>query len=150
MKKHVWCTFSHDQVDVNFENPDLLLEFIKIMRLHMDRGVRTIRLDAVAFVWKTIGTNCIHLDETHEIVRLMRTLADFSREDVVLITETNVPNRENLSYFGNRNEAHSVYNFPLPPLTLYALMFGDASVLNEWWGCLPHRQGVFTQFHGVP
>lgn len=136
-EKHVWCTFSHDQVDVNFENPDLLLEFIKIMRLHLDMGITTIRLDAVAFVWKTLGTNCIHLDETHEIVRLMRTLADFSREDVVLITETNVPNRENLSYFGNRNEAHSVYNFPLPPLTLYALMFGDASVLNEWQVGMP-------------
>ncbi|PHP67613.1 alpha-amylase [Zhengella mangrovi] len=135
--KNVWCTFSHDQVDLDFSNPDLLLEFIRILRLFLDKGITTIRLDAVAFIWKEIGTTCIHLPQTHEIIRLMRTLADYSREPMVLITETNVPNRENLSYFGNRNEAHGIYNFPLPPLALHALLTGDASVLTRWQRRMP-------------
>ncbi|MCB1418377.1 MAG: sugar phosphorylase [Notoacmeibacter sp.] len=136
-EKHVWCTFSHDQVDLNFANPDLLIEFIRIIRLFLEQGVTTIRLDAVAFIWKEIGTSCIHLPQTHEIVKLMRTLADYSREPMVLITETNVPNRENLSYFGNRNEAHAIYNFPLPPLSLHALITGNASVLTKWQRRMP-------------
>lgn len=131
-RKHVWCTFSHDQVDVDFRNPDLLLEFVRIMRFHIDRGVRIIRLDAVAFIWKEIGTPSIHLPQTHEIVRLFRTLADYAQEDLVLITETNVPNMENLSYFGNRNEAHAIYNFSLPPLVLHALLTGTSRHLNQW------------------
>ncbi|WP_258571041.1 sugar phosphorylase [Flavimaribacter sediminis] len=138
--KHVWCTFSHDQIDFDFSNPEVLLEFLRIMRFHVDRGVRTIRLDAVAFIWKEIGTPCIHLRQTHEIVRLMRLLADYSDEAVVLITETNVPNIENLSYFGNRNEAHAIYNFSLPPLILQALLTGNSTHLNAWQMAMPPAQ----------
>ncbi len=138
--KHVWCTFSHDQVDLNFANPEVLLEFLRIMRFYVDQGVRVIRLDAVAFIWKELGTSCIHLPQTHEIVRLMRTLCDFATEPVILITETNVPNAENLSYFGNRNEAHAIYNFPLPPLIVHAMLAGTASHLNAWQMAMPPAQ----------
>lgn len=138
--KHVWCTFSHDQVDFDFRNPEVLIEFIKIMRLHINKGVRTIRLDAVAFVWKVIGTNCIHLDQTHAIVKLMRLLCDYCEEPVILITETNVPKTENLSYFGNRNEAHMVYNFSLPPLLVQALLKGTSKHLNAWQMSMPPAQ----------
>lgn len=138
--KHVWCTFSHDQVDFDFRNPAVLIEFVKIMRLHIDKGVRTIRLDAVAFVWKVIGTNCIHLDQTHAIVKLMRLLCDYCEEPVILITETNVPKTENLSYFGNRNEAHMVYNFSLPPLLVQALLKGTSKHLNAWQMSMPPAQ----------
>ncbi|MBU1280353.1 MAG: sugar phosphorylase [Alphaproteobacteria bacterium] len=138
--KHVWCTFSHDQIDVDFHNPEVLLEFLRIMRLHIDNGVRIIRLDAVAFVWKELGTNCIHLPQTHAIVRLMRLLCDYAEERVVLMTETNVPNAENLSYFGNRNEAHMIYNFSLPPLLLHALLSGNSLHLNQWLMRMPPAQ----------
>ncbi len=138
--RHVWCTFSHDQVDLDFSNPEVLLEFLRIMRLHIDRGARIIRLDAVAFVWKEPGTSCIHLPETHAIVRLMRALADFAQETVILLTETNVPNAENLSYFGNRNEAHAIYNFSLPPLMLHALLTGSSRYLNAWQMAMPPAQ----------
>ena len=123
--KHVWCTFSHDQVDLNFANPEVLLEILRIIRLHIDQGVQIIRLDAVAFIWKSAGTNSIHLPQTHAIVQLLRLLADYAQETVVLLTETNVPRAENLSYFGTRDEAHVVYNFPLPPLILHAMMSGS-------------------------
>jgi sucrose phosphorylase len=135
--RHVWCTFSEDQVDLNFANPEMLLEFLRVMRFHVDRGVRTIRLDAVAFIWKEIGSTCIHLPQTHEIVRLMRTIADYAEVPLLLITETNVPNMENLSYFGNRNEAHAVYNFSFPPLVVHALLSGDATALNRWQMTMP-------------
>ena len=135
--KHVWCTFSHDQVDLDYSNPEVLLEMLRVIRLHIDMGVRIIRLDAVAFVWKEIGTGCIHLPETHDIVKLLRLLADFATESVVLLTETNVPKAENLSYFGHRDEAHSVYNFPLPPLVLHALLSGSARYLLKWQRGMP-------------
>ncbi len=138
--RHVWCTFSHDQVDLDFRNPEVLLEFLRIMRTHIDNGVRIIRLDAVAFIWKEIGTPSIHRPQTHAIIRLMRLLADFAAEPLILLTETNVPKSENLSYFGNRNEAHAIYNFPLPPLLLHAMMTGSARELNRWQVSMPPAQ----------
>lgn len=135
--KHVWCTFSHDQVDLNFRNPEVLLEIIRIIRLHIDRGVKIIRLDAVAFVWKQPGTPSIHLPQTHAIVQLLRVLADFAETPVILLTETNVPKAENLSYFGQLNEAHWIYNFPLPPLILHALLSGEARYLSNWMRAMP-------------
>ena len=138
--KHVWCTFSHDQVDFDFSNPEVLFEFLRILRFHISKGVRTLRLDAIAFLWKQPGTPSIHLRQTHEIIRLIRLLADYTSEPLVLVTETNVPNTENLSYFGNRNEAHMIYNFSLPPLLLHALLHGTSKHLNAWQMSMPPAQ----------
>ncbi len=142
--KHVWCTFSHDQVDLDFSNPDMLLEFLKIMGDYISHGVRIFRLDAVAFLWKEVGSTSIHLPQTHEIVKLMRTLSDMREECVILITETNVPNHENLQYFGNANEAHVVYNFSLPPLLLHALLTGRSEFLRHWAASMPPLQNGCT------
>ncbi len=135
--RHVWCTFSHDQVDVDFRNPEVLLEFLRIIRLHVKNGVQIIRLDAVAFLWKEAGTSSIHLPQTHAIIKLMRLLCDFASEKIILLTETNVPKAENLSYFGNHDEAHAIYNFPLPPLILHAVMSGSAHYLRRWQSGMP-------------
>lgn len=135
--RHVWCTFSHDQIDLDFRNPEVLLEIIGIIRLHVDMGVRIIRLDAVAFIWKEPGTSSMHLPQTHAIVKLLRVLADYAEEDIILITETNVPKAENLSYFGGGDEAHMIYNFPLPPLILHGLQAGTAKYLNQWQRTMP-------------
>lgn len=143
-KKQVWCTFSHDQVDLNYENPALLSEMIKIIKLYLDNGIRIFRLDAVAFLWKENGSPSIHLKQTHEIVRLFRTLIEHHSVDAIIITETNVPNTENLSYLGNANEAHAVYNFSLPPLLLQALMSGNCQHLKKWLVTMPPSQmGTF-------
>lgn len=135
--RHVWCTFSHDQIDLDFRNPEVLLEFLRIIRLHLDNGVRIIRLDAVAFLWKEVGSPSIHLPQTHAIVKLIRLLCDYAAEPVILVTETNVPKAENLSYFGRGDEAHVIYNFPLPPLILHAMMAGTARHLVEWQRRMP-------------
>ena len=136
-RRHVWCTFSHDQIDLDFRNPEVLLEFLRIIRLHVDNGVQIIRLDAVAFLWKEAGTSSIHLPQTHAIIKLMRLLCDFASEKVILLTETNVPKAENLSYFGNHDEAHAIYNFPLPPLILHAVLSGSAHYLRRWQSGMP-------------
>ncbi|MCH9698596.1 MAG: sugar phosphorylase [Gammaproteobacteria bacterium] len=142
--RHVWCTFSHDQVDFNFNNPQVLIEFVRIVSLYLQQGISIFRLDAVAFIWKEIGTSCINLLQTHEIVRLLRTLIEHYDPNAVLITETNIPNRENLSYFGNSNEAHGIYNFALPPLLLHTLLTGDCSHLKTWMMSMPPAQmGTF-------
>jgi sucrose phosphorylase len=135
--QHVWCTFSPDQVDLDFANPDVLLELLRITDLYVDAGARFIRLDAVAYIWKELGTSCIHLPETHEIVKLLHTLLEVRAPTVVILTETNVPNRENLSYFGDRDEAHMIYNFSLPPMVVHALLHGSASTLRRWMMSMP-------------
>ena len=148
-EKHVWCTFSHDPVDLNFRNPDVLLEFVKIIKLYLDNGVSVFRLDAVAFLWKQIGTPSINLMETHEVIRLLRLLIEHYDERALIITETNIPNRENLSYFGNANEAHLIYNFTLPPLVLYTMLTGRSSLLKHWMMSMPPAQNGTTYFNFI-
>lgn len=147
--EYVWCTFSHDQVDLDFRNPEVLKQMVSILRQYLDNGVRIFRLDAVAFLWKTPGTTCLNLEETHEVVRLLRTLVEHARSDAVVITETNIPNRENLSYFGNANEAHCVYNFSLPPLLVNTLVTGDCGYLKQWLMSLPPAQNGTAYFNFV-
>lgn len=131
--KHVWTTFSDDQIDLNYANPELLLEMIRVLLFYVEHGAEFIRLDAIAFIWKEIGTDCIHLEEAHLIIQLMRDVLNLVAPQVVIITETNVPHEENISYFGNGyNEAQLVYQFPLPPLVLHTLTSGDTSHLTKW------------------
>jgi len=147
--KHVWCTFSPDQIDLNFANPAVLLEMIDVVAFYLDRGIKAFRLDAVAFLWKEIGTNCLNLPQTHEIVRLLRTLIEHRDPNALVITETNIPNRENLAYFGNANEAHIVYNFALPPLLLHGLVTGNNQYLNNWLMSMPPAQDGTTYLNFV-
>lgn len=148
-KRHVWCTFSHDQVDLNFKNPKVLMEFVKIIKLYLDNGVKLFRLDAVAFLWKKIGTPSINLIETHEVIRLLRLLIEHNNPNAVIITETNIPNRENLSYFGNANEAHLIYNFTLPPLILYTMLSGNSALIKQWLMSMPPAQNGTTYFNFI-
>jgi sucrose phosphorylase len=147
--RFVWCTFGHDQVDLNFANPDVLCKIARIIKLYLDRGIRVFRLDAVAFVWKEAGTRCINHPKTHEIIRLVRTLVEHHSPDAIIITETNVPNHENLSYFGNANEAHAVYNFSLPPLLLHALVSGSSRHLKAWQMSMPQAQEGTLYFNFI-
>lgn len=147
--KHVWCTFSFDQVDLDFRNPEVFIQFARIIRLYLDRGVRIFRLDAIAFLWKKPGTRSLNLPETHEVVRLLRTLIEHAQQDAVIITETNIPNRENLEYFGNNNEAHWIYNFSLPPLLVHALITGNNFYFKQWLMTMPPAQNGTTYFNFI-
>lgn len=142
--KHVWCTFSHDQVDFDFRNPEVLKSFVSIIRLYLDMGVKIFRFDAVAFLWKKVSSSSINLPETHEVIRLLRSLIEHAVSDAIIITETNIPNTQNLTYFGNANEAHAIYNFSLPPLLINTLVTGDCAYLKRWLMSMPPAQdGTF-------
>ncbi len=147
-KKWVWTTFSRDQVDVNFANPDVLLEYLDIFLDYVARGARIVRLDAIGFLWKELGSSCMHHPKTHAVVQLLRSLLKELAPESVLLTETNVPHAENISYFGNgHNEAQMVYQFSLPPLTLNSFVQGDASHLTAWAKELPAPNPHCTFFN---
>ena len=148
-RRKVWTTFSADQIDLNYANPIVLAEMVDLLLFYAQHGADFIRLDAVAYLWKAIGTPCIHLPNTHRVVQIFRAALDAVAPHVRLITETNVPHAENVAYFGDGyNEAQLVYNFALPPLVLHALQTGDARMLSQWAGslALPSRRVTFLNF----
>lgn len=129
----LWTTFSEDQVDLNFANPRVLLEITDVLFFYAKHGASVLRLDAIPYLWKQLGTSCAHLPQTHEIIKLWRDLFDIAAPHVLLLTETNVPHKENIVYFGDRgDEAQIIYNFSLPPLLLWSLHTGDATILARW------------------
>ncbi len=139
--KYLWCTFSPDQIDFNYRNPQVLITFLKIIKFIMEKGPLVFRLDAVAFLWKRIDSDCVNLDQTHAIVRLIRTFVENINPNSLIITETNLPFHENLSYFGNSDEAQGIYNFTFAPLIINTLIKGDSSALNRWsMGIPPARK----------
>lgn len=129
----LWTTFSRDQVDLNFANPAVLLEIVDVLLFYAAHGAAMIRLDAIPYLWKKLGTSCAHLPETHEIIKLLRDIYDQAAPHVLLLTETNVPHHENTSYFGDKgDEAQLIYNFSLAPLIVWSLLKSDARTLTEW------------------
>ncbi|HDI60933.1 MAG TPA: sugar phosphorylase [Desulfobacteraceae bacterium] len=145
----LWTTFGPDQVDLNWANPAVMLRMVDVMLDYVRRGAVVLRLDAVAYLWKTVGTDCIHRPETHRVVKLLRAILDRVAPHVVILTETNVPHVENLSYLGDgRDEAQVVYNFTLPPLLLHTLLEADATVLSRWAAGLetPSPETTFLNF----
>ena len=143
---HLWTTFSADQIDFNFKSLDVLEKMIEVLLFYVQQGAIILRLDAIAYLWKEIGTTCIHLNETHDMVKLFRSIFDVVAPDVIILTETNVPHQENISYFGNgRDEAQMVYNFTLPPLLFYSFLKEDTTVLTNWAKGL-HLESASTTF----
>ena len=150
--RQVWTTFGPDQVDVDWSHPEVLLGFTRLLARMVAHGVRWIRLDAVGFVWKEPNTSCIHQPQAHQLVEILRQLLTIACPDGVVVTETNVPEQENLSYLRTGREAHLAYNFPLPPLLLEAAVSGSADLLNRWlsrWPSLPESTSLlnFTACH---
>ena len=146
---YVWTTFSKDQIDLNYTNPDVFIRIIEILLMYVRHGADIIRLDSVTYLWAEPGTRCVHLDQTHEIIKLFRDVLNVVAPGVALITETNVPHEENISYFGNGNdEAQMVYNFALPPLVLYTFYSENATALSKWAKTLktPSKTTTFFNF----
>ncbi|EOC0585232.1 sugar phosphorylase [Cronobacter sakazakii] len=147
--RHLWTTFSEDQIDLNFASPVVLLAMVDVLLHYLREGAQYVRLDAVGFMWKTPGTSCIHLEKTHLLVKLFRAIADVVAPGTVIITETNVPHKDNIAYLGNGfDEAQMVYQFPLPPLVLHAIHTQNARTLCEWaQGLSDARIGETTWFN---
>lgn len=146
--RHLWTTFSEDQIDLNYSNPDVLLAMIDVLLTYLERGADYVRLDAVGYMWKTPGTTCIHLEKTHQLIKLFRAIADEVAPGTVIITETNVPHKDNVSYLGNgQDEAHMVYQFSLPPLVLHTLHRQDCRALCQWAQSLTLPSNETTWFN---
>jgi len=146
--RFIWTTFSADQIDLNFANPEVLLRMINVLLDYLIRGADYVRLDAVGYMWKTPGTRCIHLEKTHQLVKLFRAIADQVAPGTVIITETNVPHQDNISYLGNgHDEAQMVYQFSLPPLVLHAIHTGSARALRQWASSLDLSSNDTTFFN---
>ncbi len=160
-KKFVWTTFSDDQIDLNYANPLVLLEIIDLLLFYVERGARLIRLDAIGYAWKQIGTPSLNLPQAHSLVKIFRSVFNIAAPQVGLITETNVPHEENIKYFGeplvdvepgdippSGDEAQLVYQFSLAPLILHSFNSGDVSVLNGWVRTLsvPYQNAAFFNF----
>jgi sucrose phosphorylase len=135
--EHVWTTFSADQHDLDVRCPEVLLALTGVLLDYLAHGATMLRLDAIAFLWKEAGHPSIHHPKTHEVVRLWRTVVDLVAPGTLIVTETNVPHEENLTYLGGgADEAHVVYQFPLAPLVLSAFATGDAGHLVRWASAL--------------
>ncbi|MBC1544464.1 sugar phosphorylase [Listeria cossartiae] len=146
--KELWTTFSEDQLDLNVRNIDCLVALTDVLLFYASKQATSIRLDAIGFLWKTSGTTCMHLPETHEIISLWRLLIDELYPNLQIITETNVPHEENISYFGNgENEANMVYQFPLPPLVLHTFTCHDATKLSTWAKSISQVSNTATYFN---
>ncbi|EKP4477043.1 sugar phosphorylase [Cronobacter dublinensis] len=147
--RHLWTTFSEDQIDLNFASPAVLLAMVEVLLHYLREGAQYVRLDAVGFMWKKPGTSCIHLEKTHLLVKLFRAIADAVAPGTVIITETNVPHKDNIAYLGNgHDEAQMVYQFPLPPLVLHAIHTRNALALCQWaQGLCDARAGETTWFN---
>ncbi|MBP2168658.1 sucrose phosphorylase [Erwinia toletana] len=147
-KRFIWTTFSADQIDLNFGNPQVLIRMVDVLLDYLKKGADYVRLDAVGYMWKTPGTSCIHLQKTHQLVKLFRAIADVVAPGTVIITETNVPHKDNISYFGNgHDEAQMVYQFSLPPLVLHAIHNGSSRALRQWAASLDLGAGATTFFN---
>jgi sucrose phosphorylase len=141
----VWTTFSQDQIDLNYHNPEVLLSAVETLLFYVRAGADLIRLDAVTYLWKELGTSSASLRQTHQIVKLFRDVLDLCSPQVLLVTESNVPHEENVAYFGDgRDEAQLVYNFALPPLVLHAFYRESSRWLSEWAGGLQYPSAAAT------
>ncbi|EDH0938445.1 TPA_asm: alpha-amylase [Listeria monocytogenes] len=146
--KELWTTFSEDQLDLNVRNIDCLVALTDVLLFYASKQATSIRLDAIGFLWKTSGTTCMHLPETHEIISLWRLLIDELYPNLQIITETNVPHEENISYFGDgENEANMVYQFPLPPLVLHTFTCHDTTKLSKWAKSISQVSDTATYFN---
>ncbi len=147
-EKYLWTTFSEDQIDLNFGCPKLLAEIMELLVFYGSMGAKFIRLDAVGFMWKELGTSCMHLPQTHEIIKLAKDILNVYAPDTRIITETNVPHKDNIRYFGQHgDEADLVYQFPLPPLVMHTFLTGNAEAVSGWLEGLDFPGGGVSYFN---
>ncbi|MBT3258620.1 MAG: sugar phosphorylase [Deltaproteobacteria bacterium] len=147
-RRLVWTTFSTDQIDLNFKSHNVFLKMVEILLTYVRRGSDIVRLDAVTYLWSELGTRCVHLEQTHVVIKLFRGILDAVAPNVGLITETNVPHEENMQYFGNgTDEAQMIYNFALPPLVLHTFQTGSSAHLTKWAASLPEISDTASYFN---
>jgi maltose alpha-D-glucosyltransferase/alpha-amylase len=123
--------FFEFQPDLNYHNPEVLLAMGRILLFWLSQGVDGFRADAIPYIWKTDGTDCENLPEAHTIIRFWRAMLDFVKPGTLLLAEACQPPNEVVKYFGEGNECHAGYHFPLMPQLFIAMGQGDASPIKQ-------------------
>ncbi len=130
-KAYYWHRFFHHQPDLNFDNPAVVRAMVKVMRFWLDAGVDGLRLDAVPYLVEREGTSCENLPETHDILRKLRAEMDTHYEDRVFLAEANQWPEDVRPYFGDGDECHIAYHFPVMPRIFMALRQEDRHPIVE-------------------
>lgn len=123
--------FFEFQPDLNYKNPDVLLEISRILLFWLSQGLDGFRADAIPYIWKEDGTDCENLPQTHTIIRIFRAVLDYVRPNTLLLAEACQPPKEVVKYFGDGDECHAGYHFPLMPMIFKSLAIMDATPIHE-------------------
>jgi maltose alpha-D-glucosyltransferase/alpha-amylase len=152
-KQYYWHRFFSHQPDLNFDNPTVRRELIRVMRFWLDMGLDGFRCDAVPYLFEREGTNCENLPETHEYLKeIRRYMEEKYSGDKVLLAEANQWPEDLLPYFGDGDEFHMAFNFPLMPRIFMALRREDRTPVMEIISRLPAipepcQWGIFLRNH---
>jgi maltose alpha-D-glucosyltransferase/alpha-amylase len=128
---YYWHRFFHHQPDLNFDNPQVRKAVTRVMRFWLDQGVDGMRLDAVPYLIEREGTSCANLPETHEVLRGLRKEMDARYRDRMLLAEANLWPSDVCAYFGDGDECHMAFHFPLMPRLYMALRQEDRHPISE-------------------
>lgn len=113
--------FFEFQPDLNYRNPDVLIDVVKILLFWLEQGLDGFRADAIPYLWKEDGTDCENLPQTHAILKIFRAVLDYVRPNTLLLAEACQPPKEVVKYFGDNDECHAGYHFPLMPMVFKSL-----------------------------
>jgi maltose alpha-D-glucosyltransferase/alpha-amylase len=129
--QYFWHRFYAHQPDLNFDNPAVLESVIETMYYWLDMGVDGLRLDAIPYLIERDGTNCENLDETHVVIKKIRAALDARYPDRMLLAEANQWPEETAPYFGDGDECHLSFHFPLMPRMYMALAQEDRHPVTD-------------------
>ncbi|TDR89749.1 maltose alpha-D-glucosyltransferase [Enterovirga rhinocerotis] len=129
--QYFWHRFYSHQPDLNFDNPAVLESVIETMYYWLDMGVDGLRLDAIPYLIEREGTNCENLDETHTVIKAIRAALDARYPDRMLLAEANQWPEETAPYFGDGDECHLSFHFPLMPRMYMALAQEDRHPITD-------------------
>lgn len=137
-RQYYWHRFFSHQPDLNYDNPAVCQEMLDIMVFWLDRGIDGFRVDAVPYLFEREGSNCENLPETHTFCKAMRSLVDKQYPGTLLLAEANQWPSELVSYFGQGDEFHMAFNFPLMPRVFLAIGREDSRPIVEIIESLPN------------
>lgn len=122
---YYWHRFYSCQPDLNYDNPEVQAEIFKIMEFWLDMGVDGMRLDAIPYLYQREGTDCENLPETHAFLKKLRAFVDSHYTDRMLLAEANQWPEQTAAYFGNADECHMAFHFPVMPRLFMSLQMED-------------------------
>lgn len=141
---YVWTTFSRAklddgseetcQIDINYNNPNVFVESVKILLFYVEQSAKLVRLDAIGYIWKKIGSSSLHEPECHKILEALGSVLRIAAPEVITISEVNEPQVNAFTYIGNKEhpEADLAYQFSHFPLAVHAVLTEQSNFYQEW------------------